>query len=465
MKRPDYTVRSIRRRLFILLLRAFATVVLLLAFLMLVLIAYFLSYPTRFNPLERLPIVTRLETYYRITGSWDGAETMLAFSSDEETITKNHLILLDERGHIVLYEGRSDAPQVGQAYQPSSGEVAVPLNVDDRPTGTLVLRTSLFPAHGQLALGILIPIAFISVFLALLTAVIGLLLMRRVVTPLAEVIAAARTVASGDLSSRVPVSGPQDLRLLSDSFNQMATALQASDQQRRNLLADVAHELRTPLTVIRGRLEGMVDGVYPLEIGQIAPALEETYLLERLVEDLRLLTLAETHQLPFEVRTLPLGELVARAVDLFAAQAEELGIRLEIENRAPQALVCVDPQRTQQVIGNLISNALRYTPKGGKTWLEVEQVGETVVMRVNDNGPGVSVEHLPHLFRRFWRGEKSRSRASGGAGLGLAIARQLVEAQGGSIHARNLPEGGLQVEIAFPTVEGEANSLREAPDS
>jgi len=450
MKRPDYTIRAIRRRLFILLVRAFTAVVLLLAFLMLAVTAYFLSYPTRFNPLERLPIVARLETFYQVTGSWAGAEEVFTFSSKEEDVTKSRPILLDAHDRIVLYEGRPDAPQVGQAYSAARGDAFVPLMVDEQRVGTLVLRASMIPAHGQLAVGILAPVAFISIFLALLTVVIGLLLMRRVVTPLSEVIAAARAVACGDLSTRVPASGPQDLRLLSDSFNQMASALQASDQQRRDLLADVAHELRTPLTVIRGRLEGIVDGVYPPQAEHIVPALEETYLLERLVEDLRLLTLAETRQLPFEARDLRLGDLAARAVDLFEAQAEEAGVQLGLENRAPEALVHVDPQRTEQVIGNLIGNALRYTPRGGRVWLEVTETGSSVSLSVNDNGPGVAAEHLPHLFQRFWRGEKSRSRAWGGAGLGLAIARQLVEAQGGSIRAANRPEGGLRVEVGFP---------------
>jgi two-component system OmpR family sensor kinase/two-component system sensor histidine kinase BaeS len=273
--------------------------------------------------------------------------------------------------------------------------------------------------------------------------------MRRFVTPLAEVIGAAGKVAAGDLSSRVSVSGPDDLRALSDSFNHMAAALELSDRERRDLLADIAHELRTPLTVIRGRLEGVVDGVYPPDEKQIVPALEETYLLERLVDDLRLLTLAETRQLQFEPRDVSLGDLAGHAIGLFAAEADEKHIGLRLENRAPQARVRVDPQRTEQVIGNLIGNALRYVPEEGEVWLEVEQSGNTVSLQVNDNGPGVPAGDLPHLFERFWRGEKSRSRASGGAGLGLAITRQLVEAQGGSIAAETLPAGGLRVSISF----------------
>jgi len=204
------------------------------------------------------------------------------------------------------------------------------------------------------------------------------------------------------------------------------------------------------LTVIRGRLEGVVDGIYAPDEKQIVPALEETYLLERLVEDLRLLTLAETRQLQFEPRNVSLGDLAGHAIDLFAAEADEKYISLGLENHASQAQVHVDPQRTEQVIGNLIGNALRYVPKNGEIWLVVEQSGDTVSLQVNDNGPGVPAGDLPHLFERFWRGEKSRSRASGGAGLGLAITRQLVEAQGGTIKAENLSEGGLQVCVTFP---------------
>jgi len=282
--------------------------------------------------------------------------------------------------------------------------------------------------------------------------VIGLLLTRRMVLPLAEVTAAAKEVADGDLSARVRVEGPDDLKILSDSFNQMADALERNDRERRDMLADIAHELRTPLTVLRGKLEGILDGIYPADQEHIVPALEETYLLERLVDDLRLLTLAESRQLPFEKKELDLSDLSRHVISLFQAQAEENKIQLELEgaDSHPQALL--DPQRTEQVIGNLIGNALRYVPEGGRVWVDVRRDGDTVLVSVNDNGPGVPEDELPHLFNRFWRGDKSRTRASGGAGLGLAIARQLVEAQGGRISAADLPGGGLQVRCEFPAV-------------
>jgi two-component system OmpR family sensor kinase/two-component system sensor histidine kinase BaeS len=229
----------------------------------------------------------------------------------------------------------------------------------------------------------------------------------------------------------------------------MAEALQRSDRERRNLLADVTHELRTPLTVLRGRLEGIVDGVYPADEAHIAPALEETYLLERLVEDLRLLTLAETRQLRFEPRLCDLGEIVQRVAQLFEAEAGEKGIHLETRIASPLPEARVDPQRVEQVVGNLISNALRYAPENSPVAVEVVSDGERVSVSVRDRGPGVPEADLPNIFDRFWRGEKSRSRATGGAGLGLAIARNLVEAQHGRVFAHNQPEGGLVVGFSF----------------
>jgi signal transduction histidine kinase len=290
----------------------------------------------------------------------------------------------------------------------------------------------------------------ISVFLAVLTILIGILLVRRMVNPLAQVVAAARSVAGGDLSTRVSVSGPDDLRALSDSLNHMAAALERNNNERRNMLADIAHELRTPLTIMRGRLEGIVDGIYPANAEHIGPALEETYLLERLVEDLRLLTLAESRQLHFEQSDVNLNDLARHVIAMFQAEAEDKKLTLTAQLPETDAIIRADHQRTAQVVGNLVSNAIRYTPEGGRVWVTVETVGAgSVILSVNDNGPGIPAEDLPHIFNRFWRGEKSRSRASGGAGLGLAIARQLVEAQGGEISASALPGGGLRVSCRF----------------
>lgn len=193
-----------------------------------------------------------------------------------------------------------------------------------------------------------------------------------------------------------------------------------------------------------------MDGVYEPSPEQISTALEETYLLERLVEDLRLLTLAETRQLHFEKKAVDLGEIATHVIDLFQAEAEDKNIQLSMESPRAGAVALLDPQRAEQVVGNLVGNALRYTPAGGHVSLNVFATDGRVIFTISDDGPGVSPEDLSNIFVRFWRGEKSRSRTSGGAGLGLAITRQLVEAQGGQISAENNPQGGLKITIQFP---------------
>jgi two-component system sensor histidine kinase BaeS len=231
----------------------------------------------------------------------------------------------------------------------------------------------------------------------------------------------------------------------------MAEALERNDHERRDMLTDIAHELRTPLTVLRGRLEGIMDGVYPADESHIGPALVETYLLERLVEDLRLLTLTESHQLHFEKREVNLVEIAIRSLDMFQAKADEKNVKLGLETNLEKAQVFADPQRTEQVIGNLLVNALHFVPEGGRVWVEIGQVKDEFILGVNDNGPGVPDSDVPYIFNRFWRGERSRSRASGGAGLGLAIARSLIVEQGGTVEASNLPAGGLRVRVALKT--------------
>ena len=444
-------ISSIRRRLFTLLLRAFSIVVIFLIVFILLVTAFYLSYSDFNTTNDRFPATSRLETFYLASGSWDGVNEAFHadISNEDRTIWENSL-LLDEENRIVAYQGSVLSEQVGEFYEVLPGNTEVPIIVADKKVGSLVLLVSTFSMRGRFAWSLLAPVGFISVFLAILTVIIGLFLMRRVVNPLSEVIDASGKVAAGDFSARVSVSGPDDLRALSDSFNHMAETLELNDRERRDLLADIAHELRTPLTVIRGRLEGILDGIYPPDGTQISPALEEAYLLERLVEDLRLLTLAETRQLQFEPRSVSLGKLAEHAIGLFSAEAKEKEILLSFENKAPEREIDVDPQRTEQVIGNLISNALRYVPQGGRVAVIVTENEKMLSLHVKDNGPGVSEEDLPHLFQRFWRGEKSRARVSGGAGLGLAIAAQLIEGQGGSIHATNLHEGGLQVTLAFP---------------
>lgn len=444
---PKTSVRQIRRRLLRLLLQAFGTIVGLMVALILIVFGLVVNgFGAGNSPFQ--PIQARtLEAYYQGRGSWEGV-VALAQGESWQSAT-----LLDAEGRVVLDHGRDDTALIGQPFTGATNfpsTITTPLVAEGRPIGTLLILIPDRLEPVRVALSFLTPVVIVSIFLAALTVLIGFLLAQRFINPLADVIAAAQAVAGGDLSARVPVTGPGDLRSLSDSFNRMTDALERNDRERRAMLADIAHELRTPLTVMRGKLEGIVDGVYPADEAHIAPVLEETYTLERLVDDLRLLTLAESRQLHFDLRPTDLGEFAARAVSLFKAEADEKHIALTLAVEPNTPAVVADAQRVSQVIGNLISNALRYVPEGGYVAVSVARAPDGVELAVNDNGPGVSEADLPHLFDRFWRGEKSRARASGGAGLGLAIAKQLIEAQGGIIAARNRPEGGLTVSFMLP---------------
>jgi signal transduction histidine kinase len=272
-----------------------------------------------------------------------------------------------------------------------------------------------------------------------------------IATPLADVMAAADAVAEGDLSVRVPTQGPGDFGKLAVSFNHMVEELAHADQQRRNLTADVAHELRTPLHVIQGNLEGILDDVYEPTEGHIGATLEETRLLARLVEDLRMLSLAEAGQLPLVWEPVDVGELLADVCTSFSGQAEAAGLDLRVKVDGDLSTITGDVGRLDQVLGNLVANAIRHTPAGGAIMLRAQSVGDGVRIIVRDTGEGIPAEDLPHIFDRFWKGDRSRSRAGGsGSGLGLAIARQLVQAHGGAICVETEPGQGTAFTIELP---------------
>ncbi|MCJ7431903.1 MAG: ATP-binding protein [Anaerolineales bacterium] len=435
------SVREIRTRLLVLLVRAFVLVLFLSLFFFLIITSYFLTSPSsNFTP----PFFGAIQGYYVGHGNWDGVEA--AFEANSE-LNSLKTILLDKEQRVILDRRIDSVLPIGSTYEIRSGDIAVPLKVQGEKVGTLVIFSLSWQARLGLVRGFLLPGSVISFIPALFLIVVSILLVRRYINPLADVIYAARAVADGKLDTRIPNKGPQDLRSLSESFNEMASSLERNDRERRDLLADIAHELRTPLSVIRGRLEGIVDGIYPENGPQVSMALEQAYLLQRLVDDLRLLTLAETRQLPFDKQNVNIANVIERVLEMFSAEAQEKNVSLSFSEKNGNLPASVDPQRFEQVISNLLGNALRYVPNGGRVWVNATGTVDGLQITVNDNGAGIPDEDLPYIFDRFWRKDKSRTRASGGTGLGLAIAKQLVEAQGGKISVRNLPEGGLQVMV------------------
>jgi signal transduction histidine kinase len=449
------SIKTIRRRLILILLRSLMVMVAITIVVLIGTTLYELSNNTGQNPFYKSPNATILEAYYIGHGSWDGVESLIrAGNSPDSRLLRldwERAILLDKNGNVVLYYGKGD-PMMGM-MDPSMmlNSQVFDLKANGEVIGTLLVDSSSVSHPVRLSFSVLNPVLMVGGLMLLLTVVIGIFLMRRMVNPLAEVIVAAENVASGNLKTRIKTGHTQsDLATLSTHFNRMTETLERNDNERRALLTDIAHELRTPLSVLRGRLEGIMDGVYPANEANIAQALEETYLLERLVEDLRLLTLAESRQLHFEMKETNLADLLKKIVSLFTPQAKSKSIDLSLDLQSTDLQLKVDPQRLEQVIGNLIGNSLRYAPGNGSIIVKAEKVSSGVEIKISDTGPGVPEEELPFIFDRFWRSEKSRARVTGGAGLGLTISKQLVEAQGGTITAKNRPEGGLEVSIHFP---------------
>ncbi|OGO68760.1 MAG: hypothetical protein A2Z37_14900 [Chloroflexi bacterium RBG_19FT_COMBO_62_14] len=252
----------------------------------------------------------------------------------------------------------------------------------------------------------------------------------------------------------MPVRSKDEIGELSAAFNRMAENLERADSLRREMTADIAHELRNPLAVMQAQLEAIIDGLYPTEPGSLGPVLEQSTLLNRLVEDLRTLALADAGQLTLERVRVDLRHSLVQSTDNYRAQAEKAGVRLKLEVPDDEITAKVDPGRIEQVLGNLLGNAIRHSPPGSEIRLRLQPVGfdRAAIIEVADRGEGIPPEALPNIFERFYRADRGRDRSRGGSGLGLAIARQLVEAHGGSISAANRDGGGAEFRVELPAV-------------
>ncbi len=274
---------------------------------------------------------------------------------------------------------------------------------------------------------------------------------RRMARPMGDLVEGAGRIEAGDYSARVRESGPRELRSVARAFNAMSARLQATDEQRRTFLADVAHELRTPLTVIQGQAEAIADGVYPGDAAHVAPILDATRTLERLVEDLRTLVLSDAGNLVLNREHVDLGALAQDAISSFQSQAESLAVSLSATISADIPMVDADPARINSVIANLLSNALRHTPAGGSIRIVVAPAGDSVALSVTDTGVGIPPDLLPRAFERFVKGP-----SSSGSGLGLAIARDIVTAHGGTIEIESKGGAGTTVRMTLPA-DNDAN--------
>jgi signal transduction histidine kinase len=292
------------------------------------------------------------------------------------------------------------------------------------------------------------PTILIGLVALLVLAMIGRAI-RNLAAPVGDLIEASGQVEEGDFSTRVPETGPREVRALARAFNAMSARLEETEQQRRSALADVSHELRQPLTVIQGNIEALIDGVYPADAAHLEPILAETRILEHLIDDLRTLTLAEAGSLVLHREPTDLGALLNDVAASYRSQADQSGISLTVtvpDNLPP---LDIDPARIREVMSNLLTNALRHTPRDGRVEVSAALADDQVEVTVRDTGSGIPPDQLDRIFDRFYR-----SPDSPGSGLGLPIAKSLVEAHGGTISATSEAETGTTIRVILPVTEG-----------
>jgi signal transduction histidine kinase len=400
---------------------------------------------------DQARLAAELAGYYRGHGGWDGVQSVLRAPQPMRQMMGPRLVLADASGRVVADSGTG---LIGSSLPASDLAAGQPVLVDGQQVGSLLA----YSPRGQhmAADNTVLERVDRAMWLAALgggaaAVLVGALMAYSLLRPVRALTAASGALARGKLSERVNEGGSDEIGDLARAFNAMAAALQQAERQRQDMTADIAHELRNPIAVLQGSLEAVVDGVLPPTSENLQPLVAQTQLLARLVDDLRTLALADAGRLSLERSPTDPAELARAALAHMRPQAEAKGIDLQAELAAGLPRVALDPQRIAQVLGNLLSNAVRHTPPGGRIRLRLQvQAGRGLVFSVADSGPGISPEALPHIFERFYRVDSARSRAEGGTGLGLSIARQLVRAHGGEIWAANQPGQGAEISFSLP---------------
>ncbi len=408
--------------------------------------------------------VAQATTYYQANGSWTGIVEYFGPPPQPlpQPAPQNRppqqqpqvvFALVDQDQRVQVPAG---SYRLGDRVPLAEVERGEPIEVDGQVVGT-VLATGKLPELDPREKAYLDRTNQASLYAALGAAavalVLGVLLARALARPLRELTAAIRSMAQGELEQRVPVRSQDELGQLAAAFNQMSADLARSNALRRQMTADIAHDLRTPLTVIAGYLESLRDGVLKPSPARFEAMHDEAQHLQRLVEDLRTLSLADAGELSLNRQAVPPRELLERVQVAYGHRAEQSGVSLEWEVEAGLPTLEVDPDRMLQVLGNLVSNALRHTPQGGQITLQVERQAQGVLLSVRDTGEGIPPDALPHVFERFYRGAPSRQGQKGKSGLGLAIAQSIVEAHGGTIWVESILGEGTTFKIELPARE------------
>lgn len=403
---------------------------------------------------NRPSMVTAFSEYYLQHGSWNGITNADLPTQPPppnlHSFDQSPFTLVDNNNQIVL---AGAGYQVGQNISPADIANGIPIQVNDKTVGTLLINRSAFRINTT-GTNFLYRINLQTLWGGLtaigIALVLAIILSRTLTRPIRELTAATQVTSQGNLPQQVPVRSRDELGQLATSFNRMSTDLARSLNIRRQMTADIAHELRTPLSIILGHAEAVHDGVLPASAETFEIIREEAERLEHLVDDLRTLSMADAGELKLALRPYPPEKLLNDVQKIFAHQASQKNIALstKIEPNLPEFEV--DPERMKQVFGNIIDNALRYTPENGNIILSANVIDHGIEMKVQDTGPGIAAEDLDRIFERFYRTESSRARDNGGSGLGFAIVKSIVEKHNGKIWAESRPDEGLTVIVQIP---------------
>lgn len=389
-----------------------------------------------------------LAEYYQRNGSWSGVEVVL--QRGQRGAPEQVLTTADRR----VIVGSARYPQ-GTQVSPDERARSQPIIVGTTVVGWLIedgVSRQRGPGspEGDFLQRVARAITYSALGATGIALLLGIVLARTLTRPLRELTAATQVVAQGALGQQVTVRSRDELGALAVSFNQMSTNLAHAQTLRRQMTADIAHDLRTPLSVILGYTEALRDGKLPPDQEIFDTLHIEAQHLQRLIDDLRTLSLTDAGELPLARQPVPVEALLERAAAAHRARAQDQQVALELHVPAGLPDVEVDVERIAQVLGNLLSNALRYTPAGGTIMLDAQMHGAAVELRVRDSGSGIAPNDLPHIFERFYRADPSRQQGDGSSGLGLAIARGIAEAHGGGISVESTPGHGTTFTISLP---------------
>jgi two-component system sensor histidine kinase BaeS len=404
-------------------------------------------------------VIAQLTNYYAANGTWVGAEIIWYQQNNGHPQSgyehggpprRMPFTLTDQNGRVLIQNERY---KVGDHVPASDLKNGVAITQNGKVVGVLVPMPEPFegqPRELEFIERINLTLFYGALIGAVIALLLGVFLSRSLTRPIRELTRATHAVSEGDLSQQVPVRSNDELGELAKAFNKMSSELSRSINTRKQMTADIAHELRTPLSLILGHAEAVHDGVLPPSRENFEIIREEATRLEHLVNDLRTLSLADAGELSIQLQTIEPQRLLHEVASLYQYQTQKKNIMLDLEVASNLPTIEVDPGRMTQVLTNILDNAMRHTPQGGRILLAAKEVENMVELSIQDSGPGLSTEDIDRIFERFYRTDSARQREDGGSGLGLAIARSIVQAHGGQLSAESKPGLGLKVSIRLP---------------